>query len=256
VTAIKLASVNIERSNHLERVVAFLRGHQPDVLCLQEVCARDLPLFERELGQPGLYAPMTRHPAETEPAEMGVAVFARAPLGQPAAHYYVGNGQPVPVIRQGPGADGKFDVDADTIHRVLVCATVGGFRIATTHLTWTQCGASTPGQLHDAGIMLKYAEAEATEHGGLVLCGDFNAPRGRETFSKIAEHFKDGIPPHYKCSLDLTLHRVRHNPAEAVRVGTLMVDGLFHTGNYHVADVELSSGVSDHLAVTATLSKA
>jgi endonuclease/exonuclease/phosphatase family metal-dependent hydrolase len=198
---------------------------------------------------------MTRHPAETEPAEMGVAVFARTPLGQPATHYYVGNGHPVPLIRTGPDADGKFSVDADTIHKVLVCATVEGFRISTTHLTWTQYGAATPEQLHDAGTMLKYAEAEAAEHGGLVLCGDFNAPRGRATFNKISEHFKDGIPPHYKCSLDLTLHRVRHNPVEAVRVGTYMVDGLFHTGNYHVAAVELSSGVSDHLAVTATLSR-
>jgi mRNA deadenylase 3'-5' endonuclease subunit Ccr4 len=47
---IKLASVNIERSNHLDRVEKFLTGYQPDVLCLQEVCARDLPLFEQLMG--------------------------------------------------------------------------------------------------------------------------------------------------------------------------------------------------------------
>jgi hypothetical protein len=37
---------------------------------------------------------------------------------------------------------------------------------------------------------------------------------------------------------------------------TKMVDGLFSTPGYLVSDVELHSGVSDHMAITANVAKA
>jgi endonuclease/exonuclease/phosphatase family metal-dependent hydrolase len=83
----------------------------------------------------------------------------------------------------------------------------------------------------------------------LILCGDFNAPRGGEIFKMLADKYKDNIPPEYDSSLDTELHRIG-------KIKKLMVDGLFTTSAYIVSDVKLSEGVSDHKAVTAIISLA
>ena len=80
-----------------------------------------------------------------------------------------------------------------------------------------------------------------------VLAGDFNAPRGGEIFSHIAERYTDNIPPHYTTSIDGTLHRAGPIP--------FMVDGLFTTPSYRAKGVHLEFGVSDHAAVAATIEK-
>ncbi|HEX2859745.1 MAG TPA: endonuclease/exonuclease/phosphatase family protein [Alphaproteobacteria bacterium] len=251
--SIKLASINIERSRHLNEVAAFLEAYRPDVLCLQELMERDIPFFENLMGQRLAYAAMTLHDDYGTPGIMGVAMVARVPLQNTATHYYKGDGTRVPTyVRSGANATER--PDTSTINHALLAATVHGLRMATTHLTWTAKGESTPEQLADAGKLLAFADAEAERHGGLLMCGDFNAPRGYPTFAKLAGHFTDGIPAHYKGSLDLTRHRVtKENPAEAERMKSLMVDGLFHTPNYTVTDAKLTAGVSDHMAITATL---
>jgi endonuclease/exonuclease/phosphatase family metal-dependent hydrolase len=247
---LKLACLNLEGSKHLPAAEAFLRATQPDVLCLQELYQADLPLFEDLMGQPLLFAPMTRR----EPGQvLGLGLGARGTLTQPACHYYKGDGRAVPTFRRYAGTP---LVDTASLHHALLAATVGGLRIATTHLTWTPDGHPTPEQLADADRLLALAQAEAQTHGGLVLCGDFNAPRGLPTFAKLAAAFSDAIPAHYTTSLDLTLHRVRHNPVEAARVATYMVDGLFHTPDYRVSEVTFTGGISDHMALTAMLDRA
>ena len=66
-------------------------------------------------------------------------------------------------------------------------------------------------------------------------------------FARIAKKYKDNIPPHYVTSLDRKLHRAGHLE--------LMVDGLFSTSEYLLDHVELRSGVSDHCAIIAELSR-
>lgn len=248
----KIASINIERSNHLARVESFLKYHQPDVLCLQELCQRDIPLFENLLGGRLHYAPMCLHAAEEELEPIGVAIVARTPLENIAEHYYVGSRSPVPaiefVIVQGTQGVPQKTARPGSINSVLLAATVQGFRIATTHLNVTPQGQSTPEQRADAAHMLAFARAEAERAGGLLLCGDFNAPRGRATFGLIAESFLDGVPAHYTTSIDGTLHRAGPLP--------YMVDGLFHTPSYALENAALHGGVSDHMGLTATLRRA
>ncbi len=80
-----------------------------------------------------------------------------------------------------------------------------------------------------------------------VLCGDTNAPRGNETFSRLATKYKDNIPAEYKTSIDQKLHRVK---------GIMfMVDGLFTTSSCIASNVRLQDGVSDHMAVLAEIEK-
>ncbi len=82
---------------------------------------------------------------------------------------------------------------------------------------------------------------------GFVLCGDFNAPRGGEIFSELAARYRDNIPAQYTTSIDASLHRAGDLQ--------LMVDGIFTTPEYQASSVLLHSGVSDHYAVTADITK-
>jgi len=251
--ALRVASINIERSRHLARVEGFLRRQQPHVLCLQELCARDIPFFEGLFGQRLHYAPMMLHPAEEELEPVGVGLVATTALAEVAEHYYVGSRAAVrPIafrnVRAEPGRPPQKTAVPGSICNAVVAATVGGFRIATTHLTVTPHGTSTPRQRADARALLVHARAQAAAHGGLLLTGDFNAPRGRATFSLIAQNFVDGVPPHHTTSIDGALHRAGPIP--------FMVDGLFHTPSYRLENAALHTGVSDHMALTATLARA
>jgi endonuclease/exonuclease/phosphatase family metal-dependent hydrolase len=88
---------------------------------------------------------------------------------------------------------------------------------------------------------------ELLDDRSLVLCGDFNAPRGKEIFSRLAAHWTDHVPLAHTTSLDPVLHR-----AGALQ---LMVDGIFSTPDYDVSGVRLHQGVSDHCAITARIGK-
>ncbi len=241
----KLASINVERSKHLERVAAFLKKHTPDVLCLQELCARDVARYEDWFGQAGLYVPITRHPAEVDLEPIGGGIFSRYALTDTDIHYYRGAPETLPVISFDPSVPQHVPL-ADSLHQVLVSATIAGIRVATTHLTVTFRGEASAEQLALAEKIVDYAQGQIALHGHLVLCGDFNAPRGRATFDLLAGALTDCIPTHYTSSIDANLHRAGAIP--------YMVDGFFCGGAVHARDVALYTGVSDHCAVMGTLS--
>lgn len=244
---LRIASINIERSNHLRRVEKFLKWYSPDVLCLQELCKRDIPFFEDLLGNTLHYAPMCYHPAEVEPEPVGIALIAWGALEDVTVDYYHGQSGPVQHLRYVTGPDGYTMADNDSVANMLLSATYQGFRIGTTHLNVTRKGESSPSQLASAAKLITVAQAQAKRAGGLLLCGDFNAPRGNPTFSRITENFIDGIPPRYTTSIDGSLHKAGPLP--------YMVDGLFHTPSYTLQDTTLHTGVSDHCALTCTLLK-
>lgn len=244
---LRIASINIERSKHLPRVEKFLKWYQPDVLCLQELCARDIPYFEDFLGNRLVYAPMCRHAAEVEMETIGIAIGAWSNMSDESAAYYHGSPDNIQDIRFITYENGYRCADNESVANVLLSVTCQGFRIATTHLNVTIKGEAAPYQLASAGKLVKIAETESQKTGGLLIAGDFNAPRGNATFDLIASRFTDGIPAHYTTSLDPSLHKAGPVP--------FMVDGLFHTPNYTITDATLHNGVSDHCAVTATVSR-
>ncbi|RYG59770.1 MAG: endonuclease/exonuclease/phosphatase family protein [Alphaproteobacteria bacterium] len=243
---LRIASINIERSKHLRLVEKFLHWYSPDVLCLQELCQRDIPMFEELLGNKLHYVPMCYHPAEEDPEPIGLGIVAWSALTDVTVDYYHGQPQPLQHIRFITEADGYTKADNDSVANMLLSATCQGFRIGTTHLNVTRQGESTPEQRTMAQKLVTAAQAQAQRAGGLLMCGDFNAPRGRETFSLIAKHFEDGIPPEFTTSIDGSLHKAGQLPH--------MVDGLFHTPSYKLTQATLHTGVSDHCALTCTLS--
>ena len=237
---LSLTSINIEHSKHLPRVQKFLQTRKPDVACFQEACRKDLPFLMEHVGPYLAWAPMTLYPETHGPEPLGLAIISRWPLTGIT-----------PIVYKTATPDGAlptYDYSrkgwTGNINWTLLTATVTNgapFRLATTHFTWTPEGAATEEQLADADLIL----AETAKEPELILCGDFNAPRGRATFSKFASTYRDNIPAHYTTSLDGTLHRAGPLP--------YMVDGLFTTPHYTAKDVELHTGVSDHCAITATL---
>src|ERR1700683_2289062 len=91
---IKIVSVNIERSKHLDLVVPFLEKQKADVMCMQELCQHDISYFEEVIGARCTFAPVGWHPADT-PAEgavlTGIGIFSRLEVVSVDIHYYAGS---------------------------------------------------------------------------------------------------------------------------------------------------------------------
>jgi len=239
--SIKIISLNIERSKHIDRILPFLVREQPDVFCVQELCKKDIQYFQSELLPECAYIPMAfiaDDDETSEPCEAGLGIFSRLKITASRALQYAGEGDKIPVY---------YHPDQSTTNRHLLISDLikDGvlFKIGTTHFTWTPDGTVDDTQRQDLSKLLEMLKNEDE----LILTGDFNAPRGGEIFSTITNHYGDNVPLQYTTSSDGALHRA----------GKLehMVDGLFSTPMYEVKDVRMECGVSDHCALIGTVSK-
>ncbi|MEI7720066.1 MAG: endonuclease/exonuclease/phosphatase family protein [bacterium] len=248
--SLKLVSLNIERSNHLDRVLPFLAAEAPDVVCLQELMEYDIPRFAQEFGPHFHFDPMTIHQAEGREGKMGVGIFSHNPFVATRTHYYRGKAGQVPTHIEMSGAVTEEEKGRSVSGMLLVAEIMHEnalYRVGTVHFTWTAKGGTNDLQRADLHTLLELLEHERE----IVFCGDFNAPRGGEIFSKIADAYADNVPSKYKTSIDATLHRNgRDRPEE---LADKMVDGLFTSPHYHAKDVSLVPGISDHCAIVATV---
>jgi endonuclease/exonuclease/phosphatase family metal-dependent hydrolase len=241
-TGLKLVSVNIEFTKHLERVKSFLKREDPDIVCMQEIQEDTIAEIALALGfEHHVFAPMQRQKYEGSMSVVGVGIFSRSRFENTTVRYYTEE-------RELPTLD-TSDPDSyiNKLSPVLFCDVRVNdqiFKIATIHFTWSPGGKATDLQRTH---MKRLLEVLSTE-GDFVLAGDFNAPRGREIFTLLSAKYKDNIPSRYSTSLDPDLHRAGKLD--------LMVDGLFTTPSYIAEGVELHNGVSDHCAITATIKRA
>lgn len=237
--ALTLISLNIEGRRHIERIVPFLRERQPDVLCVQELNEHDIALIEEVLGARCTYAPMVCD--DEDGGNSGIGIFTSLPA-RVRTHRYAGHtGELMKADQTSP------ETQYQTQRYILLIAVVTKddqtFTIGTTHLPVTESGAVTDFQREALDGLLTALE----QYPEIVLCGDMNAPRGRETFDTLAARYTDNIPPEYTTSIDGDLHRAGPIP--------FMVDGLFTTPAYTATDVALHCGVSDHCAITAQIQR-
>jgi endonuclease/exonuclease/phosphatase family metal-dependent hydrolase len=241
--SIKLVSVNIELEKHLDRVRAFLKKEKPDVICLQEVYELDLAEFAKEFAMKSAFGQMSLigRGEYTKPpfAPYGVGILSALPMQEVRRAYYTGSEQEAKTR--------EFQGNSQSDPHLLLIASVKkedkSFTIGTTHFTWSADGESDDAQKKDIQRLL----AVAKEFPEIILAGDFNAPRGRQTFDTISKQYTDNIPERYTTSIDSNLHR----DGEKIRGKQLMVDGLFSTKGYECCNVRLQSGVSDHMAIVA-----
>lgn len=238
---IKLISINIELNRHLERVIPFLERERPDVVCFMEVAEVNFPRLQEALGMEGRFEPMlrlagTRSYRTLQEGVAGIAFFSRFKT-EFFAEQYAGEPGVVPFERD----------DNQGIRIVLLGGRFSfagtSWTIATTHFTWTPDGEASDAQRAD----LKSLFTVLKKFPEIAFCGDFNMPRGRELWEKVASKYKDNIPLEYQSSIDPVLHRTKGLE--------LMVDGLFTTPGYKASDVQLVEGVSDHKAVVGVLER-
>ena len=242
----RLVSLNIEANLHYDTVLPFLKESKADVICLQEVLEEDFEYLKNELGGEGKFTPwgFSHSPRERYKdfygKTYGVAIFSKEIVD--SGHiFYWGEEEYIKTPID------KFVENIETLRSysftwVDIEAENGNiYKVVTTHFPVTKEGESSPHQLEILPSFFK----NLNSLGDFVLCGDFNAPRGNKTFSEIAARYKDVIPKEYETSIDQNLHRNK---------GIMfMVDGLFLTPKYTAENVVLVDGVSDHMAVVATI---
>ncbi len=236
----KLISVNIEGNKHLHRVIPFVRIEKPDVICVQEILLEDFTFFGLEVGMKGYFVPMVYDTFSHAGKLMGLGIFSKYEMKDILKQYYAGSEEQVTVMDPHMGYDTHLLVQCAVLSCVIEINDVK-FKVATTHAAWTPNGEVTDYQLRDIDSMFLALD----KIGQFILAGDFNAPRGRAAFAKLAERYKDNIPEKYTTSLDQELHRVPGLQR--------MVDGLFTTPTYVAKNVRLISGVSDHMAIVADI---
>jgi len=237
---LQLVALNVERSKHLDRVAAFLRSTQADVVCLQELMEPDAALFEEASGGTCFFAPMALHEENGRITSRGVGILSRLPVKSRSLHHYGGSESPQ-VRFDATTQESKHKTSAYVLALCEVEKEGTVFRIATTHFAWAPGGEADDFQRKDIQKLL----AILAQSGELVLCGDFNAPRGGEIFGLLAQKYKDNVPQKYTTSIDGILHRAGPLP--------FMVDGLFSTPGYTVSHVEMVCGISDHCALIANV---
>lgn len=237
--AVSIATLNIEGHHHLDRFLPVLRNQHLDVVCLQEVFASDVEQIAKVLEMESMFVPIMRVETENKYnisplGEWGVALFTTLPHSEFVTERYRGTGSMVPVFSENPNDP----------WRVLLSTTVEKgtqkVTVATTHFTWSKEGITSDEQRQDFAELKKLTDA----YKELVLCGDFNAPRGRELWSLFAQDFTDGLPPEITSTLDPLLHYAA--PLD------LVVDGFFVRG-YQCGQVQVFPGVSDHLAIVGEI---
>jgi exonuclease III len=239
---LSLASINVERSKHIPRVVAFLLAQNPEIVCLQELVPEDIAPLCEQLGYAHrFYIPMCRFPEPSGPLTSGIGILSRHAFASTEDIRYGGGGSGLDLLDR-TSEESRFRTNSYSVGLVRVIVGDAAFDIGTTHFPWTDDARTSDFQRTSCDTLLQLLQDRS-----LLLCGDFNAPRGREIFTRLAGQWTDHIPPAYATSLDPALHRA--GPLQ------LMVDGVFTTAGYGVSDVVLHQGVSDHCAITARISK-
>ncbi len=253
---LKFISLNIEADKHFEHALPFLEREKPDVLALQEIFEEHLPLIEKTTGMTVAgFSPMALQPSFLDKSGpknkvWGVALFSRLPILDTGEYTYVGDRARVPEFAKA--IDEMKDPNSSNyvLRFARVLHEEATYTFATTHFTWTPLGLSTDYQREHIPLLFSALD---TLKDDFVLSGDFNAPRGYGTWELISKRYTDNIPAEYKTSIDITLH---HNgTTRPDDFFDKLVDGLFTTGKYHASNVKLISGVSDHMAICATIQK-
>lgn len=232
---LKIISLNIETDRHFDRIIPFLKQHRPDVILLQEVLFKDIPKLEDELEMKSVFAIMKVLVRKEDQQPLGIATFSSLPMINYST-YYRGDGAHPPIVSE---AD-----PTNTTQVILVTEVVKNkksYCLVNTHFTWTPDGQPNNLQHHDLQALFKHLSPISD----FILCGDFNAPRGRIIFDKIASKYKDNIPTYITTTIDKNLHRAGDLQ--------LVVDGLFSTPKYRVESVELFDNLSDHYAISAKI---
>lgn len=235
---LKIISLNIEFNKHYSLIFPFFFNENPDVILLQEVLEEDLLLFQKNLQMDFVFVPLAKIKFSGTVKILGIATFSKFKIFKKEVLYFRGDKKKIPTLDQ---------TEPEKMNRAILVTWIKKsskqFVCINTHFTWTDGGVPTKVQKDDLEKMLKLLK----NYKEFVLCGDFNAPRGREVFDKLASVYKDNIPKNIATTIDKDIHR-----AGDLKV---VVDGLFTTKEYLAENVRVVGGVSDHMVIVSSVDK-
>ncbi len=250
--SLSLVSLNCEGDRHLDRVRDFLIDAEADAICLQEVFVSDAYQIGAELGYQAMVVPHDQHPRSTNgQLDMrGIAILSKTTPQKGGLFYYHLAGNVLPVF---DSAD-RFSSYEHCSHHAVLWVEVADqdnqvMQIGTLHHTVVPKGVENEVQTRHTQKLL----AMLAEMPPMVLCGDFNIPRGYNTNYKlfVEAGYADAIPKEYTCSLD-PLHRAwKKVPA----IQQYMVDYVWTPKEFVASDVTLVPNISDHRAVVGEISR-
>jgi exonuclease III len=252
---LKIITLNVERDRHWHEIIPFLQREMPEVLCLQEVFEEDAKMLASRFGYDYIHIPITRIPHDLDPGGppglVGPSLFSKLPLKNKDRAYYYEAAQEIQLYRGGTEIDKRA-----TIHEGIAWGTVEkegvDFKIASLHFTWTHNGLPNKDQERDIASLFKILDKMPE----LLLCGDFNVPRGyNHIYDQLTARYKDNIPKEIETTLDISKHRVGKDPVEGPRIAKYVVDYIFSTPEYKVSEVRVIYGISDHAAIAAKVTK-
>lgn len=226
----KLLSLNVEQDKHLAKVREFIEIEKADIVALMEVYEDNLDTLLPNYPY-RIFAPNFQ-----QDGKMAGVVLASKTSIIDNEIFYVDEREREEVPEHGMGT-----------HRpLLVVGKVGGVTFGATHFTWTPEMSETPKQHEHLDKLLEYLGERR-----IIMCGDFNIPRGNGAYAKLASKYRDNIPSDVKTTIDPNLHRA--NKLEAGKL-LVVVDYIWTRGGFEVKRVEVKSGVSDHCGIDAEVS--
>jgi endonuclease/exonuclease/phosphatase family metal-dependent hydrolase len=231
-SCLKLGCLNIEKYRHIERIIPALCENDLDVICLQEVPEDMVGRLAQALQASAYYVTTWRVWREDFQQEkaFGLAVFVRrgAAVNYDDFLYHAAAETDQPCPHNGMLQYLTIEKDGVLYH------------VGNTHFRWTPNALPSLDQYRDMSELLGVIETQLPDDG-IILCGDFNAPRGGPVWDKLSARFRDGVPPFIMTTLDQEYHR-------AAPI-FLVVDGIFTSAHYDTFDVEVVGGLSDHMLV-------
>lgn len=229
----KLIDLNIELDQNIKRIEPFLFKNKPDFFCAQEISLKTFNKWKDKYFLDGFFVQMVS--GDSLPyGEWGLAIFS---------NYHISRVESV--IYDDFAEDYVEFKDTRSERPLSILLTVGfkelgDVRISTTHFTWSANAKANNQQRKNIDNLIGLLD----NYEDIILCGDFNAPRGGEIFDKLSTKIIDNIPTGWHTTIDPSLH-------QAGKLD-ILVDGIFSKGKVQISDVKQVFGVSDHSAITCT----
>lgn len=236
--ATKLVSINIEGSKHLDSVGRFLDSERADIVCLMEVSRDDVLQIAGDNYPFVVFAPndvIGNIAGQKGTTPTGVAILSKTIMIDVEKEYF--GEQPRKVIVD-PGSGSQAPV--------LLSARIGSLLVGAVHFTWTKKGQVSDDQKKHVGKLLEYLQTK----GELLMCGDFNIPRGKEMYMQIAAKYKDNIPAIVETTIDPDLHYANQGERGSLKT---VVDYIWSTPGIKVEEVEVKEGISDHCGLVCQI---
>lgn len=229
--SLKLVSLNVQKKEHTRDVARFISEQKAEIVVLLEVAHDQLDLLLSDYPHRA-FKPNFK--LVEDGSLIGVVLAAKRGIKEQEGFYCDGR------------EDESVPYEALGAHRpVVVSGVVGEIRLYATHFTWTPEMSVTKKQSANLGLLMTRLSGKE-----LVLCGDFNIPRGNTNYQRLVSKYLDNIPSNVRSTIDWELHRAKREGKEKFEA---VVDYVFSTPKYRVSEVGVASGISDHCALVCEI---